>query len=244
MENESVKRYIKAELKAQKKYSRPLSEDLYQSYKDEIQQNLERGLSQAEAESKAEESLRKSLKEIQLEKDGTLLSKTKEKEVMKYAHARRKPLYIVMSSVTVLLSLLMLFAFFPLLPIYGYSHDAPSENSTTMITVTSSSIFMVMQDSFYSNGIKIAYSFFFSFQIISIGFTAFLLIKTIRGTADKVVSLLLMLPLFVTEILSLILFSRWLPIPTSIGIVCLAITVVFAVLLLIKKEDVKDDKIS
>lgn len=43
MDDENVKRYIKAELKAQKKYTKPLSMDLYQSYKDEMEQNLERG---------------------------------------------------------------------------------------------------------------------------------------------------------------------------------------------------------
>lgn len=163
---------------------------------------------------------------------------------MKYAHARRKPLNIALSSVTTFLSLLMLSAFFPLLPIYGYSHDVPSGNSGMMITVTSNSLFTIMQDTFYSNEIKTVYIIFFAFQIISIVFSIFLLIKTISGTANKVSSLLLMLPLFVTEILSVILFSRWFPMPTSIGIICLVITVFFAVLLLIKKEDIKDGKIS
>ena len=136
MDDENVKRYIKAELKAQKKYTKPLSMDLYQSYKDEMEQNLERGLSQSEAESEAEKSLRESLKESQPEEGGTFLMKLKEREAIKSAHARRKPLIIVLSSLTVLLSLLMLFAFFPALPIYGYSHDLDSGNGM-MITVTS-----------------------------------------------------------------------------------------------------------
>lgn len=243
MDDENVKRYIKAELKAQKKYTKPLSMDLYQSYKDEMEQNLERGLSQSEAESEAEKSLRESLKESQPEEGGTFLMKLKEREAIKSAHARRKPLIIVLSSLTVLLSLLMLFAFFPSLPIYGYSHDVTSGNGM-MITVTSGSLFTVMSDSFYSSGIKTAYMFFFILQILSIAFSVILLIKAIRGRTSKISSLLHLLPLLVVEVLSVILFSRWLPMPTIIGIVCLVITVAFAVLLLIKKEDIENEKIS
>ena len=217
MDDENVKRYIKAELKAQKKYTKPLSMDLYQSYKDE---------------SEAKKSLRESLKESQPEEDGTFLMKLKEREAVKSAHARRKPLIIVLSSLTVLLSLLMLFAFFPSLPIYGYSHDVASGNGM-MITVTSGSLFTVMSDSFYSSGIKTAYMFFFIFQILSIAFSVILLIKAIRGRTSKISSLLHLLPLLMVEVLSAI-----------IGIVCLVITVAVAVLLLIQKEDIENKKIS
>lgn len=78
-------------------------------------------------------------------------------------------LRISMNSINFIISLFLLFIFFPLSHIWGYSHQIiVSTDPLLKITITEQSLFTVLNDSFYSNELKTSYVFIIIIEIVSI----------------------------------------------------------------------------
>ncbi len=81
---------------------------------------------------------------------------------------RKRIVKIILSLINIIISIIVLFIFFPSLQIWGFTHEVITDNDLNLtITITEQTLFKVLNDSFYDNKLKTIYIIIFSLEIIS-----------------------------------------------------------------------------
>ncbi len=116
-------------------------------------------------------------------------------------------LRITMNFVNFALSLLILSIFFPLLPIWGYTHEIITSTEPLLkITITAQDLFKVLNDNFYNTGLKTAYVFIMILEIISLIISLFSLVVSFLRKKEKLSCFIFMISCSINIILSLLNF--------------------------------------
>ncbi len=119
-------------------------------------------------------------------------------------------LRITMNFVNFALSLLILSIFFPLLPIWGYTHEIITSTEPLLkITITEQDLFRVLNDTFYNTGLKTAYVFIMILEIISLIISLFSLVVSFLRKKQKLSCFIFMISCSINIILSLLIFSSF-----------------------------------
>lgn len=155
-----------------------------------------------------------------------------------------RKLDIVSLSILLNIAILFLAMFFPTLDIFGYTHEVSEPtNPSLVVTITPTSLFTMLSNSFYSIAIKSAYVCLFVFQILSI----LLLVVSVAFmilNKRKIYSLLCLfsfITILIEAILIISLFNTYI-LPLGITIVCLIITIGIFVLNVLSRANRKYNK--
>ncbi len=104
--------------------------------------------------------------------DDLLCENEKTELIINNANFERKikiGLIIAVNTLFFVMSIIILFIFFPLAHIWGYSHDVIVSNDPLLkITITEQTYFNVMKDNFYSSGLKVFCTIIFFLEILLI----------------------------------------------------------------------------
>ena len=142
-------------------------------------------------------------------------------------------LRITMNFVNFTLSLLILSIFFPLLPIWGYTHEIITSTEPLLkITITAQDLFRVLNDTFYNTELKTAYVFIMILEIISLIISLFSLVVSFLRKKQKLSCFIFMISCSINIILSLLIFSSFIAeMPLNIvGVFFLFLSVLLTIL--------------
>lgn len=141
-------------------------------------------------------------------------------------------LRITLNFVNFALSLLILSIFFPLLPIWGYTHEIITSTEPLLkITITEQDLFRVLNDT-YNTGLKTAYVFIMILEIISLIISLFSLVVSFLRKKQKLSCFIFMISCSINVILSLLIFSSFIAeMPLNIiGVFFLFLSVLLAII--------------
>jgi len=118
------------------------------------------------------ENLKKIADYFNVPLDSLLCENEKTELIINNANLERKiktRLIIAVNALLFIISIVILFIFFPFSQIWGYSHDViVSTDPLLKVTITEQTYFNIMKDSFYNSGLKVFYSIIFSLEIVFI----------------------------------------------------------------------------
>lgn len=104
-------------------------------------------------------------------------------------------------------SLFIFALFFPTLPIYGYVHQVPSGDYS--ITIVPNTLFHVLKDNYYSQGLKASYIISFILQIINVLASILFLVLALKEKTQKYPSWVCLVPGLLLSILLIITFYHF-----------------------------------